>query len=400
MTEPRYFFIRRPVLAAVISIVITLLGVFAIRLLPVVALSADHAARDSGTAVYPGATAEDVAEAVAAPIEQQLSGLQGMLYYSSANSSDGTMNLADLLRRVPQPGPGGGRRAERREAGRAAASRRGAAERHHHRQGQHRHPGRRRRSTSSDPRYDAHVSHQLHEALRRGRDQARPGRRQRARRSAALRVLHAAPARSGPMAQLGITVGDVPTAVREQNATNPAGRLGREPAPPGTQLTMPVTTLGRLQTPEQFDDIIVRAKPDGSLVRLRDIGRAKLGGAELRPRGPAQRQRPRRSCCCTCAPAPTRWRCAPRSRNGWMSSRGTSRPACPTRFRSTRRRSSPPRSTRWCDTLVEAMLLVALVVFVFLQSWRATLIPMLAVPVVVIGTFLGLLAARLHRSTC
>ncbi len=79
------------------------------------------------------------------------------------------------------------------------------------------------------------------------------------------------------MAQLGVTMGDVSDAVREQNATNPAGRLGREPAPPGTELTLPVTTLGRLKTPEQFDDIIVRAKADGSLVRIRDIGKVILG---------------------------------------------------------------------------------------------------------------------------
>ena len=87
------------------------------------------------------------------------------------------------------------------------------------------------------------------------------------------------------MAQLGVTVGDVAAAVREQNATNPAGRIGREPAPPGTELTIPVTTLGparRRRT--QFNDIVVRAEPNGSLVRIRDIGRAVLGVAELRLR--------------------------------------------------------------------------------------------------------------------
>ncbi len=80
------------------------------------------------------------------------------------------------------------------------------------------------------------------------------------------------------MAQLGITVGDVAAAVREQNATNPAGRIGREPAPAGTQLTIPVTTpRAGSQTPEQFNDIVIRAEPNGSLVRIRDIGRAVLG---------------------------------------------------------------------------------------------------------------------------
>src|SRR5881396_3563664 len=92
--EIRYFFIRRSVLAGVISIVITLLGIFAIRLLPVSRYPQITPPAIQVIAVYPGATAVDVAEAVAAPIEQQLSGLQGLLYYTSANASDGTMTLS------------------------------------------------------------------------------------------------------------------------------------------------------------------------------------------------------------------------------------------------------------------------------------------------------------------
>src|SRR5216117_2967133 len=92
--EVHYFFIRRSVLGGVISIVIVLLGIFAIRLLPVSRYPQMTPPAIQVIAVYPGATAEDVAEAVAAPIEQQLSGLQGMLYYTSANSSDGTMTLS------------------------------------------------------------------------------------------------------------------------------------------------------------------------------------------------------------------------------------------------------------------------------------------------------------------
>src|SRR5207247_7654194 len=78
------------------------------------------------------------------------------------------------------------------------------------------------------------------------------------------------------MAQLGLTVSDVAAAVQEQNATNPAGRIGREPSPPGTQLTIPVVTAGRLTDPAQFGRIIVRGRPDGSLVRVNDIGEVRL----------------------------------------------------------------------------------------------------------------------------
>ena len=89
----KYYFIRRPVLAGVISLIVTLMGVLAIRLLPVSRYPQISPPAIQVVAVYPGATAQDVAEAVAAPIEQQLSGLQGMLYYTSANAGDGTMSL-------------------------------------------------------------------------------------------------------------------------------------------------------------------------------------------------------------------------------------------------------------------------------------------------------------------
>ncbi|MEP6571836.1 MAG: efflux RND transporter permease subunit, partial [Gemmatimonadota bacterium] len=192
------------------------------------------------------------------------------------------------------------------------------------------------------------------------------------------------------MAQLGITTSDVAAAVREQNSTNPAGRLGREPAPAGTELTLPVTTLGRLKSTDEFADIVVRARPGGSLVRIRDIGKVVLG-----------------------------------SRNYDLAGRLNGKPTAPlliylrpganalaARQAVAKRmdelsRSFPPgvhyaipfdttpfvtASIREVvQTLLEAMALVTLVVFLFLQSWRATLIPMLAVPVSVIGTFLGLL---------
>jgi multidrug efflux pump subunit AcrB len=92
--EIRYFFIRRPVLAGVISIVITLLGAFAMIRLPVERFPQITPPAVQVTAVYPGASAEDLAQAVAAPIEQQLSGLDGLLYYQSANSNSGVMSLS------------------------------------------------------------------------------------------------------------------------------------------------------------------------------------------------------------------------------------------------------------------------------------------------------------------
>ena len=387
--EVRYFFIRRPVLAGVISLIIMLTGLLAIRLLPISRYPQITPPAIQVIAVYPGATAQDVAEAVAAPIEEQLSGLQGMLYYTSANASDGTMTLSiyfdvkrdqdlaavDVQNAVQLASPQ--LPAAVRQNGisiiKANTDILGVVA-----------------LSSSDPRYDAayltnylklYVEDELKNVQGIGNATTFGG----------LQFSMLIQLDPDKMAQLGITVNDVADAVREQNATNPAGRLGREPAPKGTDLTIPVTTVGRLQTPEEFNDVVVRAAPNGSLVRIRDVGRAVLG-----------------------------------SQNYDFAGRLNGRPtalallylraganALRTREAITRRvaelsKNFPPGVTASVPfdttpfvtvsikevvlTLLEALLLVALVVFVFLQSWRATLIPMLAVPVSVIGTFLGLLA--------
>jgi hydrophobe/amphiphile efflux-1 (HAE1) family protein len=196
------------------------------------------------------------------------------------------------------------------------------------------------------------------------------------------------------MAQLGITVSDVAAAVREQNATNPAGRLGREPAPPGTQLTIPVTTLGRLQTADEFNDIIVRAESTASVVRIRDIGQAVLGSQNYDQAG-FLNGKPTALGLLFLRPGANalRTRDAIAQRVAQLSQNLPPGVALDFPFDTT------PFVTASIEevviTLAEALLLVALVVYVFLQSWRATLIPMLAVPVSVIGTFLGLYALGL-----
>jgi multidrug efflux pump len=386
--EIRYFFIRRPVLAVVISIVITLLGVFAIRLLPLSRYPQITPPAVQVSAVYPGATAQDVADAVAAPIEEQLSGLQGLLYYTSANASDGSMFLQiyfDVSRSQDL----------------AAVDVQNAVQ-----LAQPQLPDAVRQNgitvlkansdilavvalSSSEARYDAsyltnYLKLYIEDEVKRvpgvGNAQTFGGLQ-------FSMLLQLDPAK---MAKVGITVGDVATAVREQSATNPAGRIGREPAPPGTELTIPVTTLGRLQTPDQFSDIIVRAQANGSLVRVRDIGRAVLAAQSYDFSG--------------------RLNGSPTAFMLMFLRPGAN--ALAVRQAIERRldelaRGFPPGITYKIPfdttpfvtasikevvfTLVEAMVLVALVVFVFLQSWRATLIPMLAVPVSVVGTFLGLL---------
>jgi hydrophobe/amphiphile efflux-1 (HAE1) family protein len=387
--QVRYFFIRRPVLGAVISIVITLLGLFAIQLLPVARYPQITPPAVRITANYPGASSEDAAQAVAAPIEEQLAGLQGMLYYASSNSSDGTTNITvtfDVTRnqdlaavdvqnavKLAEPQLPDAVRTNGITILKANTDILAVVA-----------------VTSNDKRYDAtylanymklYVTDELKRVAGVGDATPFPARD-------FSMELQLDPEK---MAQLGITVTDVTAAVREQNATNPAGRLGAEPSPPGTQLTLPITTLGRLSTPEEFNDIVIRARPDGSIVRLSDIGRAQLGARSYDLEG--------------------RLNGVPTAFNLLYTRPGANalavKAAVVARLEELQK-SFPPGihyavpfdTTPFVSasikevtiTLVEAMILVTLVVFLFLQSWRATLIPMLAVPVSVIGTFLGLMA--------
>ncbi len=386
--EIRYFFIRRPVLSVVISIVITLLGLFAIRLLPISRYPQITPPAVQVQAVYPGATAEDVAEAVAAPIEQQLSGLQGLLYYSSANASDGTMSLQvffDISRnqdlaavdvqnaeKLAEPQLPDAVRQNGVTILKANTDILGVVA-----------------LTSDDPRYDAaYLTNYL--KLYVEDEVKRVSGIGNALTFGGLEFSMLIQLDPDRMAQLGVTTSDVAAAVREQNATNPAGRVGREPAPAGTELTLPVTTLGRLKTPEQFADIVVRAKPDGSLIRIRDIGKVVLGSRNYDLAGRLN-GKPFAALLLYLRPGAN----ALATRKAVTVRMGELERGFPPGVHQSVPFDTTPFVTASIDevvhTLVEAMLLVTLVVFLFLQSWRATLIPMLAVPVSVIGTFLGLL---------
>ncbi|HVH09776.1 MAG TPA: multidrug efflux RND transporter permease subunit [Gemmatimonadales bacterium] len=380
-------FIRRPIFSGVISIVIVLLGVFALIRLPVNSYPSLTPPEIQVQAVYPGATAQDVADAVAAPIEQQLSGLEGLLYFKSSNSSDGVMDLSvyfdasrnpDLAAvdvqnqialaepQLPQEVVRNGITVQKRQTAFLVVL----------------------ALTSDDPRYDAeylsnYATISIDDELKR-----LPGVGGAATfgQLEFSMLLSLDPDR---MAQLGLTVGDVAAAVQEQSATNPAGRIGREPAPAGTELTIPVITTGRLKDAHDFERIIVRGRPDGSLVRIADIGEARLGARNydlalrfdgkptagipvfLRPGANALEVKravlARMTELAKSFPAGVHWSIA---------------------FDTTPYITASIREV--VKTLFEALFLVTLVVFVFLQSWRATLIPVLAVPVSVTGAFFGM----------
>lgn len=391
-----YLFVRRPVLAMVISIVITILGAFALTTLPVNRYPEITPPAVQVSAVFPGASAEDVANAVAAPIEQQLDGLDGLLYYKSSNSSDGAMNLQiyfDISRNQDLAAVDVQNAISLAEPQLPASVRQngititkantnilffGALQ-------------------STDPRYDAAFLTNYGKLYVENELKRLPG-VGNATFFSTLDFSMLISLDPEKMAQLGITVDDVVTAEQEQNATKPAGRLGREPSPEGTQLTLPVTTQGRLTTPEQFGDIIVRALPDGSIVHVKDIANVTLGarGYDISTRINGK------------PTAVFAIYSRPDANNLDVKN------AVETRMNELARAfpdgvtwSSPFDTTPFitesiievAKTLAEAMLLVTLVVFIFLQSWRATLIPVLAVPVSIIGTFLGLKALGFSVNT-
>jgi hydrophobe/amphiphile efflux-1 (HAE1) family protein len=385
--QKEYLFVRRPVLAGVISIVIALLGFFAMLTLPVNRYPQITPPSVQVSTVYPGASAQDVASAVAAPIEQQLSGLDGLLYYKSSNASDGTMNLQlyfDISRDQDLAA------VDVQNAVNVATPLLPAAVR------QNGITITKANSdilmvlalTSSDPRYDASYLSNYAKLYLENEIKRVPG-VGNARVFGSLDFAMLLSLDPEKMAQLGITVDDVAAAVQRENATKPAGRIGREPAPAGTELTLPVTTTGRLTTPTEFANIVVRARPDGSIVHVGDIANVHLGSQGYDAVG---RLNGRATALFLVYARPGAnnldVKKAVLARMNELSKAFPAGVSYKAPFDTTPFITESIKEV--VKTLAEAMVLVTLVVFVFLQSWRATLIPVLAVPVSIIGTFLGL----------
>src|SRR5436309_2952177 len=188
------------------------------------------------------------------------------------------------------------------------------------------------------------------------------------------------------LAKLGITVPDIITAVQKQNTVNPAGQVGGEPIPSGQKFTYTVRAQGRLQTPEEFGEIVVRANADGSFVRVKDIARIDLGAQTYNLKGRLNGQ-PSAIVACYQLPGTNAVKAAQGVRQV-MAEAKQRFPADMDFAVSLDQTLSVTEGMREIlKTLFEALALVVLVVFIFLQGWRATLIPLCAVPVSLVGTF-------------
>jgi multidrug efflux pump len=378
------FFIDRPIFAAVLSIVIVLAGAVAYSSLPIAQYPQITPPTIQVTCNYPGASARVVAETVAAPIEQQVNGVEKMLYMSSQSTNDGSYNLTVTFE--PGMNLNFAQVLVQNRINLAlpllpdVVKQTGVTTR--------------KRSpdillivsiNSPNRRYSQlYLSNfatlQIKDELARVEgvgDVFLFG-----QQDYSMRVW----VNPDKLAMLGLTAADVVNAVREQNAEVAAGQLGQEPATPGQEFQIPFTTTGRLTDPKEFDDIIIRATAGGRLVRVRDVGHAELGARSQDITSQID-GKPCTSLAVFQLPDANALDTADRIR-AKMEELRQNFPEDVTydiAYDTTPFISESVREV--FRTLFVAVVLVAVVVLVFLQDWRAAVIPLVAVPVAIVGTF-------------
>jgi len=381
------FFINRPIFASVLSIVIALAGVVALKVLPIALFPEIAPPTILISASWPGASAETLVKTVAAPIEEQLSGVENMLYFNSSSASNGTMQISvtfevgtnvdtavfNVNNRVQLAAPrlpadvirNGVTVAKRSFDILAVVALR-----------------------SPKKTYD--TLYMSNYALLNIVDDLKrvPGVSDVTifgARDYSVRVW----LDPDKMARLGVTTADVAAAIQAQNQQYAAGKIGAEPAPPGQSLVYTVTSAGRLHDPEQFGDVVVRASGPGGTLRIRDFARVELGGLNYDVSNALDGQEAvGLAVFLQTGSNALEVVDAVRGRMDELKSRFPDDVEYLIPFNTT----SFVRASisEVIKTIFEAALLVVLVVYLFLQTWRATLIPMVAVPVSLIGTFAGL----------
>jgi multidrug efflux pump len=383
-----HFFIDRPILSSVISLLIVLAGAVSMWVSPIEQYPDMSPPQVTIDAIYPGATADVIANNVAAPIEVQLNGIDNLLYYYSTSSSSGNAQIVVVFR--PGSNPDINQVNVQNKLSQAtpfipqAVVQQGMI------------VDKKSPSImmvvsvySPDERYTpAYIGNYTNlyvlEELKRI-----PG----ANRSSvfgspdiAMRVW----LRPDRMAQLGISVQEVTSAIQSQNQTFGIGQIGAQPAPPGVEQQFVVTAQGLLTKPEEFENIIVRAEKEGvASVRIRDIGRVELDKRDYtlssRMNGKTAEtigiyQQPGANAVDTARAVRKKMEELKAKFPTGLDYKIVLDTSQFTLF----------SIEKVLHSFFEAVVLVVLVVFVFLQSLRATLIPILAVPVSIVGTFMGM----------
>ena len=381
------FFIDRPIFAMVISIFVVLAGLAAIRVLPIAQYPEIAPPTVQITAVYPGASAEVLEQTVASPIESQVNGVEHMMYLNSTSASNGIVTITvtfDIGTDIDQAALNVDNRVKQVENRLPQEVRRQGVTV--------------QKGSSSflqviafyspDSRFDNlyisnYVTLNVLDRIKRV-----PGTTNVqifGAKDYAMRIW----LKPDRMAQLGLTVGEITAAVNAQNAQFAPGKIGQMPAAEGQELVYTITTQGRLPDAKAFEDIIVRANGVGSKLRLKDVARVELGAKDNDFVGRIN-GKPATLLGIFLQPGANALGVAEEV-NATMAELAQKFPEGLTHkvaYDTTRFVKVSIHEV--VKTLAEAMILVFLVVFLFLQNWRATLIPIIAVPVSLLGTFAGM----------
>lgn len=377
------FFIDRPIFSAVLSILIVVVGCIGLFLLPVDQYPQITPPIVKISASYPGASAQTVSQAVATPIEQELNGTPGMLYMESSSSNSGGLSISVTFdistnpelaaveiqnrvklaeSRLPAEVIQNGISVEKQSSNQLMTL----------------------TLTSDDPRFDeVYLSNfatiNVLDIIRRIPGVGRVSNIGSRYYGMSIWVM---PDR---MANFGLTVKDLQDALKDQNRESAAGELGKQPIS-GQDISIPITTQGRLSTVNEFEEIVVRANPDGSIIRLRDVARVSLEASSYSTESGMNGENA--------------------AVLGIYTLPGANAVEVAEQVKKTMKELSknfpeglnyeiPFDITEYISqsihevykTLFEALILVVLVVFLSLQNWRASLVPLVAVPISLIGTF-------------
>ena len=379
------FFIHRPILAIVISLMAVIIGSVSLAFLPVSLFPNITPPEIVVSATDPGSDAVTVEQSVATPIEQQISGVDNMNYMYSLNANSGQMKLRVNFDESTNPKTDQVL-TQMRQAQAAAQLPPEVLAQGVSVQKSFAAPLMLVALRSADGRYDSafltnYAIIKLNDELTRV-----PG-------ISNVQVFGSGPyairiwVKPDQLARFNLTVPDVVNAVQQQNAVNPVGLAGGEPVPSGQEFSYMAVAQGQLATPEQFDEIVIREQSDGGTVRLRDVARVELGSQVYTTKARLNGQP---SAIIALYQLP--------GTNALVAADGVKRLMTKLSQRFPQGleyvisldTTQPVRAGIWemIKTLIEALALVILVVYLFLQSWRATLIPLLAVPVSLLGTFM------------